>query len=171
MESHRNGEELTAAGLVLNLRPMRSRKGDRWAILTLQDMTGVLEVLAFPEAFARLEAVLKSGEPLLLRGRLNLEEGGPRLVVQEAKELDQGGNGVNRLMRVRVDLGVMDEYTLDRLKELFSRSPGPCPIAFDLLDPDGAVATLRSNQKVRVDDRLLDAVRQMCGADAVEVIR
>ena len=43
----------------------------------------------------------------------------------------------------------MDEYTLDRLKELFARSPGPCPIAFDLLNPDGSAATLRSKQRVR----------------------
>ena len=74
-------------------------------------------------------------------------------------------------MRVRVDLGVMDEFTLDQLKELFSRSPGPCPIAFDMVDPDGTVATLRSNQRVRLDEKLLSSVRQMCGADAVEVVR
>jgi DNA polymerase-3 subunit alpha len=157
---------------VVNLRPMRSRKGDRWAILTVQDMTGVLEALAFPEAFGRLEATLKSGGPLLLKGRLNLEDGGARLVVQEAKALDHIASGGDRaVMRVRVDLGAMDEFTLDRLKELFSRSPGPCPIAFDLKDQDGSVATLRSNQRVRVDERLLEAVRQMCGADAVEVTR
>ena len=48
-------------------------------------MTGVLEVLAFPEAFARLETVLKSGAPLLLRGRVNVEEAGTRVAVQEAQ--------------------------------------------------------------------------------------
>ncbi len=46
-----------SAGIVIAMRSMRSRKGDRWGILTLQDMTGVLEVLAFPESFARLEAL------------------------------------------------------------------------------------------------------------------
>jgi len=46
---------------------MRSRKGARWAIYTLQDMTGVQELLAFPESFAKLENVLKPGTPLLLK--------------------------------------------------------------------------------------------------------
>ncbi len=173
MEGRRNGSEITVAGIVVALRAMRSRKGDRWAIMTLQDMTGVIELLAFPEAFARLETVLKSGEPLLLRGRVNVEEGAPRIAVQEAKSLDQvspGAPGTTQI-RVRVELAAMDEYTLDRLKELFTRSPGSCPICFDLQDPDGSVATLRSNQRVRLDDKLVDAVRQMCGADAVEVIR
>ena len=65
IEGRRNGEEVTVAGMVMSMRPMRSRKGDRWAILSLQDMTGGLEALVFPEAFARLESKLKSGAPLL----------------------------------------------------------------------------------------------------------
>ena len=135
--------------------------------------TAGARLVAFPEAFARLEAVLKSGEPLLLRGRVNVEEGSVRVAVQEAKSLDQVSPGApgSAQIRVRVELGAMDEYTLDRLKELFARSPGSCPISFDLQDPDGSVATLRSNQRVRLDDKLVDAVRQMCGADAVEGIR
>lgn len=172
VEGRRNGSEVTIAGIVVALRAMRSRKGDRWAIMTLQDMTGVLEVLAFPEAFGRLETVLKSGEPLLMKGRVNVEEGSARVAVQDAKLLNQvAGGPTGAQMRVRVQLAAMDEYTLDQLKDLFARSPGTCPISFDLEDPDGSIATLRSNQRVRLDDKLVDAVRQMCGADAVEVIR
>ncbi len=68
VEARKNGEEITVGGIVVATRSMRSRKGDRWGILTLQDMTGVLEVLAFPESFARLEAVFKSNAPLVLKG-------------------------------------------------------------------------------------------------------
>jgi DNA polymerase-3 subunit alpha len=170
VEGRRNGEDVTIAGIVVALRAMRSRKGDRWAILTLQDMTGVLEVLAFPEAFARLESTLKSSAPLLLRGRVNVEEAGTRVSVQEARLIEQVAESSAR-MRVRVDLGAMDEFTLDRLKELFARCPGSCAIAFDVRDPDGSVATLQSNQRVRLDEQLVDKVREMCGADAVEVVR
>src|SRR2546422_6247705 len=74
IEGKRSGEEIAVAGIVVAVRPMRSRKGDRWAIFTLQDMTGVLEILAFPEAFARVEAMLKGATPLLIKGRVNVEE-------------------------------------------------------------------------------------------------
>jgi hypothetical protein len=134
-------------------------------------MSGAIEVLAFPEAFARLENTLRSGVPLLLRGRISVEEMGTRVILQEAQAVDHVAAGDSPLMKVRVDLGAMDEFTLDQLKELFARSPGPCPIAFDLVDPDGSVATLRSNQRIRLHDALVDAIRQMCGADAVEVVR
>jgi hypothetical protein len=107
---------------------------------------------------------------VLVRGRVNVEEAGTRLSIQDARLLDKiAENSV--WMRVRLDLGAIDEGTLDRLQALFEKSPGPCAIAFDLLDPDGSVATLRSNQRVRLDDQLVDKVREMCGTDAVEVMR
>jgi DNA polymerase III subunit alpha len=163
LEGRRNGEDITVAALAASLRPMRSRKGDRWAIVNLQDMTGEVEALVFPEAFTRLESTLKSGVPLLLRGRISVEEVGTRVIIQEAQLLEQDS------LRVRVNLGAMDEFTIDRLQELFASSPGPCTIEFDLFDSDGSVARLSSNQRVRRDERLLTAIRAMCGP-AVEVL-
>jgi DNA polymerase-3 subunit alpha len=173
MEGRRNGEDVVIGALVSSLRPMRSRKGDRWAILNLQDMTGELEALVFPEAFARLEAVLKSAVPLLLRGRVNVEDAGTRVAIQEARPLDgiAGAPETTARMRVRIDLSAMDEYTLDQIKTVLAGSPGPCPIAFDIFDPDGSMATIASNQRVRIDERLVNRLQEMPGVGAVEVVR
>src|SRR5260370_21588825 len=107
VEGRKSGEEITVAGIVVATRSMRSRKGDRWGILTLQDMTGVLEVLAFPESFARLEAVFKSNAPLVLKGRVNIEEAGTRLAVMDARRLEDNGQRSPNVMRVRGDMAAM----------------------------------------------------------------
>jgi DNA polymerase-3 subunit alpha len=173
MEGRRNGEDVVIGALVSSTRPMRSRKGDRWAILNLQDMTGELEALVFPEAFARLEAMLKSGVPLLLRGRVNVEDAGTRVSIQEVKPLDgiAGAPETTARVRVRIDLSAMDEMTLDQIKTVLAGSPGPCPIAFDIFDPDGSMATLSSNQRVRIDERLVSRLQEMPGVGSVEVVR
>jgi DNA polymerase-3 subunit alpha len=173
MEGRRNGEDVVIGALVSSMRPMRSRKGDRWAILNLQDMTGQLEALVFPEAFARLEAVLKSDVPLLLRGRVNVEDAGTRVAIQEAKPLDDvaGTPGSAARMRVRIDLSAMDEMTLDQIKTVLAGSPGPCAIAFDIFDAGGDMATLTSNQRVRIDERLVSRLQEMPGVGSVDVVR
>src|SRR5260370_22701171 len=106
MEGRRNGEDVVIGALVSSIRPMRSRKGDRWAILNLQDMTGQLEALVFPEAFARLEAVLKSEAPLMLRGRANVEDAGTRGAIHDATQLHDvpGAPGTRGPMVGRVRL-------------------------------------------------------------------
>src|SRR5579864_615273 len=89
LEGRRNGEDLTVAGIIVQTRPMRSRQGRRWAILTLQDRTGVIEALIFPEAFQKLEPILKAATPLLVKGRVAVEDVGTRLMVSDARLLDQ----------------------------------------------------------------------------------
>jgi DNA polymerase-3 subunit alpha len=173
IEGRRHGEDVIIGALVASQRPMRSRRGDRWAILNLQDMTGELEALVFPEAFARLETLLKSDVPLLLRGRVSVEDAGTRVTIQEAQPLDGiiGAAEATARMRVRIDLSAMDEMTLDQIKTVLAASPGPCPITFDIFDPDGSMATLASNQRVRIDDRLVSRLQEMPGVGSVEVVR
>jgi DNA polymerase-3 subunit alpha len=168
VESQRNGKELTVGVLIVGTRPMRSKKGARWAIFTIQDMTGVQELLAFPESFARLEQVLKPGSPLLLKVRVQVEEAGTRLSLQEARKLE---GIVERAaageFRVRLKTDALGADTLDRLEELFAGAPGGCSVIFELCSPDGSFAVLQAQSRVRATPELIDAVRQLCGQQAV----
>jgi DNA polymerase-3 subunit alpha len=159
------------AALIVGTRPMRSKKGARWAIFTIQDMTGVQELLAFPESFARLEQVLKPGSPLLLKVRVQIEEAGTRLSLQEARRLDEiKENGVSKEFRLRLNVASLSEDTLDRLEDLFSGSPGPCQVVFELCSADGSVAILPAQQRVAATVELTEAVRQICGGHGVAAV-
>jgi DNA polymerase-3 subunit alpha len=171
MEARRNGEDIVVAGIIVQSRPMRSRRGARWAILTLQDRTGVIEALVFPEAFQKLEATLKANTPLLAKGRVAVEDVGTRLIVSDARLLDQVTDRAPSLLRVRVDLGSVDSGALDRLQELFTKRPGRCRVAFELVQSDGSEATLEAGSAVMADRELLEQVRQICGTDSVAVVQ
>jgi DNA polymerase-3 subunit alpha len=172
VEGQRNGKELTVAGLIVGTRPMRSRKGARWAIFTLQDMTGVQELLTFPESFARLENILKPGSPLLLKVKVQIEEAGTRLSLQEARRLQDIAqrSAAAPEFRVRVDLQMLSEDAMQRLEALFAKAPGPSVVIFELRSPDGTVAMLQSQQRVRVQPELVEAVRQICGQQAIQMV-
>jgi len=144
VEGRKNGEEITVGGIVVAMRSMRSRKGDRWGILTLQDMTGVLECSLFRKSFARHEAVFKSNAPLVLKGRVNVEEAGTRLAVMEARRLEDIGARRESHARARGD-GAVDANLIDELKKLFAGKPGSCSLAFELISSEGAVATLQAD--------------------------
>jgi len=171
IEGQRNGKEVAVGALIVGIRPMRSRKGARWAIYTLQDMTGVQEMLAFPESFAKLENILKPGTPLLLKARVQIEEAGTRLSLQEARRLE---DIVERKavpeFRVRLETESLSESTLDRLEELFAGSPGPSPVLFELHSPDGSMAVLQAQERVTVNAELIESVRQICGTQAIELV-
>ena len=150
---------------------MRSKKGARWAIFTIQDMTGVQELLAFPESFARLEQVLKPGSPLLLKVRVQVEEAGTRLSLQEARRLDELPERASpNEFRVRLEMDSLSEELLDRLKAVFLSAPGPCPVVFEVCSRDGSVAVLEAQQRVKSTAELAETVRQICGARSVATV-
>ena len=168
VETQRNGKEIVIAALIVGTRPMRSKKGARWGIFTIQDMTGVQELLAFPESFARFEQMLKPGSPLLLKVRVQVEEAGTRLSLQEARKLDElPERAAMNEFRVRLQLESLTEETLDQLEDVLAGSPGSCTAAFELCGADGSVALLQAQQRVKVTPELVEAVRQICGEQAI----
>jgi len=169
IETRRNGEEIVVAGIIVQSRPMRSRRGQRWAILMLQDRTGVCETLVFPEAFSKLEPILKPATPLLIKGRVQVEDVGTRIAVADARLLDQMLDRPPSLLRVRVPVASLGAGTMERLDKLFASRPGRCRVEFELVLGDGAAATQQTAKAVKADQELIERVREICGADSVMV--
>src|SRR5437588_12603112 len=147
IEGQRSGKEITIAALVVSSRPMRSRKGARWAIFTIQDMTGIQELLAFPESFARLEQMLKPGKPLLMKVRVQVEEAGMRRSLEEARlPQDIADRPAASEIRLRLDLRKLSEEAMDQLNQLIEDAQGLCPVVCELSRPDGSVCGMRGEQ-------------------------
>src|SRR5690349_19824060 len=170
VEGQRNGKEITVAALIVGTRPMRSKKGARWAIYTIQDMTGVQELLAFPECFARLEPILKAGTPLLLKARVQVEEAGTRLSLQEAARLGDLAERSSTGLCIRLKLEDLNEELLHRLDEIIASYPGSSQVSLELTSPDGAVATMQVEQRVRACPELIAAIRECMGEQAVDLV-
>jgi DNA polymerase-3 subunit alpha len=170
VEGQRNGKEITVAVLIVGTRPMRSKKGARWAIYTIQDMTGVQELLAFPESFARLEPMLKAGAPLLLKVRVQVEEAGTRLSLQEAARLGDLAERPASSLRIRLKLEDLNEPLLDRLEEILSSFRGSSLVSLDLSDTRGASATLDVEKRVRACPELIAAIRECTGDQSIDLV-
>ncbi len=171
IESKKNNDDIVVGGIIVQARPMRSKRGARWTILILQDRTGVIEALVFPEAFQKLEGILKTNTPLLVKGRVAIEDVGTRLVVSDARALEALTSRSAAMLRVRVSLDRFDRGSVDRLHNLFTAKPGRCRVSFDFVSSDGSSATLDASDPVLADKELLDGVREICGTDSVMVVQ
>jgi DNA polymerase-3 subunit alpha len=171
VEGQRNGKEITVAVLIVGTRPMRSKKGARWAIYTIQDMTGVQELLAFPESFTRLEPILKAGTPLLLKARVQIEEAGTRLSLQEAARLgDLAERPAPTGLRIRMKLEDLNDELMDRLEEILFSYRGSSLVSLDLCDTQGATATIQVEQRVRSCPELVAAIRESFGEQSIDLV-
>ncbi len=170
LETRKNNEAVRLGGIVVRVRPMRSKKGDRWAIAVFEDMSGVVELLIFPEAFRKLENRLYPDAALLVKGRLRAEDAGIRLAVEDAMPLEQAlPSGPARVV-VELDLNRVSVETVAKLDELFRRKPGRCRVELKLPAEFGELSGAR-DVRVEPDDELLTQLRQLCGAAAVSLVQ
>ena len=103
-------ETIPTAGIITNLRVLKSKKGDFYAQGTLEDMTGACDLLVFPEAYKRLAEKLKMEVPVLIRGGVRIEEGAnPKITVGDITPLEEAQPRFDRVFQVkRLQPGELD---------------------------------------------------------------
>jgi DNA polymerase III subunit alpha len=165
-------ESITTAGLIRNLRVLKSRKGEFYAQAVLEDREGSVEMIVFPEAYRKLEEKVKLDVPVLVRGGLRIEEGvNPKLTVNDILALSEAKVPLPRSLRIRIPAGKANPSTIDDLHALFARSRGETKVLFDVeQEGDFMVVMEAEGYNVLPDRSFMACVEQLCGRGAVRVI-
>ena len=110
-------ENITTAGIITNLRVLKSKRGDFYAQGALEDMAGTVEMLVFPEAYRKLQEKVKLEVPVLIRGGVRIEEGAnPEADGQrDSFRWKTRRCRCRNSLRIRVPLETANESTVDAL--------------------------------------------------------
>ena len=151
---------------------MKSRKGDLYANCALEDMTGRVEAIVFPEAYRRLGDKLRLDVPVLVRASVRVEEGSnPKIAINQITPLDEAQPQLPKSIRIRVPLDQSTPGTLDALHALCREKQGGAKVLFDLERArDFLVVMEADGYNVQADRAFIGRVEELCGRGAVRVI-
>jgi DNA polymerase-3 subunit alpha len=168
-----DGARVVLCGLVSGLREINTKNGNRMGFATIEDVEGTIEVTIFPELFRQSVAHLRSGAPLLVRGRVEGTTTARKLLADDVRPLPGGDDvpGVSPLPRAcRVSLrpeGGSD--ALLALRALCEAHRGTVPLALRLR-VEGADVDVRSRTlRVRPSPAFIEAVEALLGPGSVTV--
>lgn len=116
-----SGKRVVVAGLITNLREILSKKGSRMAFAQLEDLTGSVELILFPDVFAKNEVDLKSDQPLLVGGKLEKNDDTAKIMVDRVGLL-QDVLGKSKSLTLKLDQSMGDH--LPQLQKLLLKYPG-----------------------------------------------
>lgn len=84
----RDGAVAVAGGIVEDIRPILTKKGDKMAFVKLTDATGTIELVLFPEAFfAHKEFFETPDKCIKVKGKISERNGEKTMIVERVKEL------------------------------------------------------------------------------------
>ncbi len=165
-------ETITTAGIISNLRVLKSKKGDFYAQSTLEDMSGSIDMIVFPEAYKRLGEKVKLEVPVLIKAGVRIEEGAnPKITAAEIMPLEDAKIPLPRAIRIRVMVDEAGEKTVDELHSLFLERKGEAQVLFDVeRQGDFMVVMEAKGYNVLPDKNFIARVEKLCGRGSVRVI-
>jgi DNA polymerase III subunit alpha len=144
-----DGSHVTIGGLVSGLQRKVTKKGDVWAIATIEDLEGAIEVMFFPQTYNLFATSLAEDAVVVVKGRLDRRDDVPKLIAMELSlpDLSEGPRGpvVISLPVVRCTPPVVE-----RLKEVLGTHPGATEVHLRL-QAASRTTVLRIDDGLRVN--------------------
>ena len=160
----------TVAGMIIALRVMKNKKGDKMGFITLDDRSARIEASLFAEAFHSAQSLLQTDAMVVVEGEVSNDDfsGGLRLRVKRVMSMEDARTNLAESLRLKVNRAALKGDQLRWLGELFKKHRGACPITMDYTGDD-AKAMLQFGETWRIDpaDSLIQALRDQFGRDNV----
>ena len=161
-EDRADGSNVTVSGLITAVQRKITKRGDAWAMITLEDLDGAIDVLLFPSAYQLASPYLTEDAIVTVKGRLSRSKDQPELHGQEVTvpDLSEGPSGpvVISLPSTRCTAPVIEQ-----LREVLSTHPGLTEVRLRLLARNGTTV-------MRLDDRLRVAPSPELYADLKQLL-
>jgi DNA polymerase III subunit alpha len=143
------GSNVTIAGLITGLSVKRTKKGDLWAIVTVEDLEGAIECLFFPSAYMTVSTMLTHDAVVVVKGRVNRRDDTPTIYASDLvlPDISEGPRGP---VVVTIDSNRATTDKIEELKSVLSSHPGSTEVRVRLSQP-GRSVLMRLEDAYRVN--------------------
>lgn len=117
--------EVKVCGIVVAKKEFITKKGDRMAFITLEDLHGSIEVVVLAKVYAKVAEHLVTDDPVLVSGTVEVGEKNTKIIATDVVFLRDMTERETR----RVHFTVQDDVArqqLESLKKIIKRYPGGC---------------------------------------------
>ncbi len=160
-----DGTRLRLVGLINSLEKRQTRNGSMMARAKLEDLTGIIPLLIFPQSYEKCKEVLKNDEPFLVSGRVQCQQEQVELIIEEVEPLDIAVKRLIRAIRIRWDEGQKAE-TMIAFENLVRKHQGHVQVKIHFHDGNGGSWVMTSERyKVEPKREFLKAVNELLGDD------
>ena len=170
--------EVKVGGVVTALKLKNTKKGERYASFQLEDKTGFIEVIVWPDVYRRVADTLVLDDPILVQGKLDTNEERAQIIANDVNPLQQLASKArakpappaterekrNDSVHFYVRVPQVEPQDLGQLRETLLQFPGSAPVFLHLVAAEGeTVIELPDRLRVELHPNLLEEVQKVFG--------
>lgn len=168
VDENLDGTVTTVSGLVTGVQRKTTKKGSPWAIITIEDLEGTLELMVFPQSYASFGPLLVEDSILVVRARVDRsEDDGLRAVALEisAPDLSSAPSGP---VRLTLAASRCVPPLVARLKSVLAEHPGTTEVQLHLTGGTSTtVMKLDDQYRVTPTPSLFGDLKALLGASCL----
>lgn len=142
---------ITLCGTVGSLKPITTKKGDTMGILTLEDLTGSVEVVIFPDLFLLAKSLLGQDHLVRVTGVLETSEKGPKILGSEVEDLPAIYQQLRQHLKLTIPLDTTSRESLQTLHQVLMTHPGESHVSLRFILPQGWETCTMILPTIRID--------------------
>ena len=167
-----DGKEVTICGIIAAVKSMLTKKGDRMAYITVEDLQGTAEVIVFPDLFKTAASLIAPERLVRVRGLIDRGDKGTKIRGSKIEPLAEVQTQSIKHIRIRLTDRPEVREQLPRLLDIFKRHPGGTTISM-LFRTDGALEAETAplpNLTVTPSEYFLEDVEEVLGKGALSLL-
>lgn len=140
---------VTVAGALITVDKRFTKNSKPFAIVTIEDLSGSLEVMIWNEVFAKAQQHIVEGQIIAITGKLDVREEGVRLGANEVALVQRPA-----LKEIPVVLHFSEQATPEdivKVREIVRRYPGKRNLELHFTRPNGARCRLKAAGDFKID--------------------
>ena len=156
---------VTIGGLITGISRKVSRTGSSWAIVTVEDLEGSLEVLFFANTYNQYALTLIEDRIVTIRGRADRRDDQLRFSAFEMTSLDVSSGPVGPLM-ISLPISQCTPPIVERVKEILRSHPGKREVHLQIED-SGKSTTMKIDALVTSSPSLSADLKSILGPNCL----
>ncbi len=167
-------QTVVVAGLIVAMRTMNTRRGDRMAFITIDDRSARIELAVFSEAYNQYRDLLAKDKLIVVEGEVSIDDysGGFKMSANNIYDMNQARTRFGKRLLLQVNEKRAANGFIHQLQTTLTPfKDGFCPVVL-AYQAHGARAqlTLGEDWRIQPSDELLQRLREMVGEEQVEMI-
>ena len=174
IENNKN-KEVAVAGIITKVVVRQNKSGNQFALFSLEDYKGSIDLALFGEDFLKMSYMLVDGQYVFVKGKVMTKWGNQdnwELKIISIQLLSEIREKFTKGLNINLNIKELKQNTLNEIATVIKENPGNCNLKVLLIDTDDniKVETFSRTLRVNSSNQLLDQLKMIDGV-SFELVR
>jgi len=167
-----NGDIVYIGGLVKNFKKILSKNNEEMAFLNLEDLTGVIEVVVFPDVYKKSSNLLEKDSPILVKGKVSYRNQSLKIIAEKVIHLEKAEEELTSKILIDFSATGLSKDSLVELKNILIGEKGKCPVVLKITTPQKLSVTIDLSQEIKINPKkeTLKKIEKLIGGGTVQCL-